>query len=651
MPSAQERMKVGLRGLFPILFLLVLQSLAPIVTAGNGISTSASSGIGSTDTISNGFSSVSNIGNGYDSSSSSHARLIADGDFSGNFGSFCASQSTTAFAQILYTLDLQSSTNQSITVSLYSETEFSFGPGWSTVTDLEMSAQITDNGGTWTAWTSNTTNNSLSPSSSDITLGDITPRANGTIDVLMRIQHDGEFTSSCHAELLVYDFSSDATLAPSVSYAGSPFTFTKNTGIGTVSPTNTGGASTSWAITSGSLPSGLSLSPTTGAITGNPSAVSSTASITIEATNSGGSDSTTISITVEDAAPVISYAGSPFTFVNNSVFVEIIPENSGGESNNWRQIEGILPLGFILNGTTGIISGTPILAPTYVNLTIVASNAAGSDLFPLQFIINQDDNTMPNSKDTDDRRVFEYIISDPVEIIKVSSFLALWLLLLGYIILRLSNEKDDHKDLTEDEKSDLASRYNKLYWEKNDVVPDWDKVGEPQEVLSNLDTSLSAVFAASIPESEHLKKAKRNFKIMQIEINTPAAASPYLRSILTSILRAYREHLRMSLANSELNGKIKHIAAHAGRQILNDIQAGLATKEKSKNVYRKLLNAGIIEKETEDLIPELIKLMEKLNKAIHSEDSDSMILEEPGFIDAISILQKLLTSGFKDFGQ
>ena len=174
-PSSMTK-RFGKTGMFAILFILVVQSLPPIVSAGNGVDSSTSSGVGSTDTITNGFSSVSNIGNGYDSSTSSHAKLIADGDFSGNFGSFCSSQSTTAFAQILYTLDLQSSTNQSITVSLYSQTEFSFGSGWSTVTDLEMSAKITDNAGTWTAWTSTSTNNSAGPSSNDIVLGDVTPR-------------------------------------------------------------------------------------------------------------------------------------------------------------------------------------------------------------------------------------------------------------------------------------------------------------------------------------------------------------------------------------------------------------------------------------------------------------------------------------------
>ena len=643
-PSSMNK-KYGKTGMFAILFILVVQSLAPIVAAGNGVDSSTSSGVGSTDTITNGFSSVSNIGNGYDSSTSSHAKLIADGDFSGNFGSFCSSQSTTAFAQILYTLDLQSSTNQSITVSLYSQTEFTFGSGWSTVTDLEMSAKITDNAGTWTAWTSTSTNNSAGPSSSDIVLGDVTPRSNGTIDVLMRIQHDGVFTSSCHAELWVYDFFSDAQVAPSISYAGTPFTFTKNQNVGTNSPTNTGGASSSWSITSGSLPSGLSLSSTTGSITGTPNAVFSNASITIEATNSGGSDSTIISITVNDQAPSISYAGSPFTFINNSRIFEIIPQNSGGESDNWSQIDGTLPLGLTLNTTTGVISGTPLLAPTYANITIVASNAGGSDFFPIQFIVNKSANTAAVDEGAEDNIIIRYITNEPIIIIGGISILVLicWViasLIVGFGVGRAVT-KDD---LTEAEKSELADQYNKLYRDSHTVVPDWDKVGTPQQVLCELDTKLNALNSATIPESEHLKKAKRNFVVMKTELKTPAAATPYLRSILTSILRAYREHLRTALANSELNGKI--LAEKRGSVILENIEAGLQTP-RNKNVYKKLLNAGYIEKGTQELFPALSKLMDRLNKAIHLEDTDSFILEEEDFIHAVVLMQKFLTSGFR----
>ena len=292
-----------MRGLAILVFLLLTSIQLPTsVLAGDGVSTSSSSGTGSTDAITNGYSSIANTGSAYDLDATSYARLIADGDFSGNFGSTCASQNSQAFAEILYTLELASMSNQSITMLAYSETEHDISTGWSDVTSLKMYANVTDNDGAWTAWSSTSANNSLSPSSSEISLGDITPRTNGTIDVLVRIEHSGVWTSACHAELFVYDFQSEVS-APSIDYAGSPFTFTKNATISTVSPTNSGGVATSWSITSGSLPAGLSFSTSTGAITGTPTAVTATtASITIEASNSAGSDSTTISITVEDPA-------------------------------------------------------------------------------------------------------------------------------------------------------------------------------------------------------------------------------------------------------------------------------------------------------------------------------------------------------------
>ena len=342
---------------------------------------------------------------------------------------------------------------------------------------------------------------------------------------------------------------------------------------------------------------------------------------------------------------MISYAGSPFTFINNSRIFEIIPQNSGGESDNWSQIDETLPLGLTLNATTGVISGTPLLAPTYANITIVASNAGGSDFFPIQFIVNKSANTAAVDEGAEDNIIIRYITNEPIIIIGgISIFVLICLLIAGIIVGFGVGWSVNEKDLTEAEKSKLADQYNKLYRDSHTVVPDWDKIGKPQHVLSELDTKINALNSATIPESEHLKKAKRNFVVMKTELKTPAAATPYLRSILTSILRAYREHLRTALANSELNGKI--LAEKRGSVILQNIEAGLQTT-RNKNVYKKLLNAGYIEKGTEELFPALSKLMDRLNKAIHLEDTDSSILEEEDFIHAVVLMQKFLMSGFR----
>ena len=74
----------------------------------------------------------------------------------------------------------------------------------------------------------------------------------------------------------------------------------------TTTPTTTGGTVTTWSV-SPSLPAGLSLASSDGAISGTPTAVSSSATYTITGTNTGGSTSTTVTIQVNDVAPIISY--------------------------------------------------------------------------------------------------------------------------------------------------------------------------------------------------------------------------------------------------------------------------------------------------------------------------------------------------------
>ena len=87
------------------------------------------------------------------------------------------------------------------------------------------------------------------------------------------------------------------TTSPSgLSYSGSPFTFTKNTAITTQTPTVTGTVTS--CTSSPSLPAGLSIDSTSCALSGTPTASQAATSYTITATNSGGSTTTTISITV-----------------------------------------------------------------------------------------------------------------------------------------------------------------------------------------------------------------------------------------------------------------------------------------------------------------------------------------------------------------
>lgn len=86
--------------------------------------------------------------------------------------------------------------------------------------------------------------------------------------------------------------------APVISYAGSPFSWTFGVAIATANVSSTGGTVTSYAVTSGTLPTGISLNTSTGALTGTPTVAQTAASVTITATGPGGTSDAIISVAV-----------------------------------------------------------------------------------------------------------------------------------------------------------------------------------------------------------------------------------------------------------------------------------------------------------------------------------------------------------------
>jgi len=86
----------------------------------------------------------------------------------------------------------------------------------------------------------------------------------------------------------------------SLSYASNPATYTKDTTIPDNTPNSSGGAVVSYAV-SPALPTGLTLNTSTGAISGTPTALSAAANYTITATNTGGSTSAAVNISVVSA--------------------------------------------------------------------------------------------------------------------------------------------------------------------------------------------------------------------------------------------------------------------------------------------------------------------------------------------------------------
>ena len=172
-------------------------------------------------------------------------------------------------------------------------------------------------------------------------------------------------------------FSMQIMSAPSgITYSPSSMILEKDTAMTTNTPSYSGSTVTSWSI-SPALPSGLNFDTSTGAISGTPSVLQTSAqSYTITATNGQGSATTSISITVNDQVPVISYT-SPIEISNNREMTTITPANTGGTVTSWA-ITPSLPTGLSFGSTNGSIWGVPENVTNDVTYTIYANNSGGS---------------------------------------------------------------------------------------------------------------------------------------------------------------------------------------------------------------------------------------------------------------------------------
>ena len=172
-------------------------------------------------------------------------------------------------------------------------------------------------------------------------------------------------------------------------------------------PTLSGaGVVTSWEIDI-DLPNGLFFGANNGTFYGAPLALQTTPlQFTVWANNSGGSISTSMSVSVKAIAPTIGYTPENQTITNNSLMNPMIPSIGGGEIATW-EINATLPNGITFDSSNGSLYGTPVeLWPT-TSYTIWANNSGGSisatinltviDEVPTDFVYSPHNLTLTNN--------------------------------------------------------------------------------------------------------------------------------------------------------------------------------------------------------------------------------------------------------------
>jgi hypothetical protein len=144
-------------------------------------------------------------------------------------------------------------------------------------------------------------------------------------------------------------------------------------------------AATGWAATG--LPTGLSISSSTGVVSGTPSA-NGTFSATIKATNKNG-QVTSIAVTFvvsTPGAPVITGPGTAFSYP--TLIPVSLQLTATQNPTSFAVSSGTLPTGLTLNTTTGLISGTPTATQSSAAVLFTATNGAGtSSTYSIAFTV------------------------------------------------------------------------------------------------------------------------------------------------------------------------------------------------------------------------------------------------------------------------
>jgi Bacterial Ig-like domain (group 3)/IPT/TIG domain/Putative Ig domain len=152
---------------------------------------------------------------------------------------------------------------------------------------------------------------------------------------------------------------------------------TQNHAATSFTPVMGGGGTTPLAYgVSPSLPTGLSMAPATGAITGTPTVASSATTYTVTVTDANSATATaTFSLTVNSAVTATQAVASTILTQNHAATSFTPVTGAGGTTPLAYTVSPSLPSGLNMAAATGAVTGTPTVASSATTYTVTVTDA------------------------------------------------------------------------------------------------------------------------------------------------------------------------------------------------------------------------------------------------------------------------------------
>jgi hypothetical protein len=140
--------------------------------------------------------------------------------------------------------------------------------------------------------------------------------------------------------------------------------------------TSGGTGSVTWSVSSGSLPTGITLNASSGTLSGTPT-TAGTYTFTIAAQDSSAVPATavqTYNLVITPPLPVVTTTSLPYGQTGSAYSQQLAYTGGGGGTATWAIVSGSLPSGSGLTlSSSGLISGTPAVAGTTYNFSVTVT--------------------------------------------------------------------------------------------------------------------------------------------------------------------------------------------------------------------------------------------------------------------------------------